>query len=186
MIKSALKCKWKQRWNSHLTFSFRIFFFSNELSPLSREEKSVERMLSVIASISSPTHFPSSCVSCSLVYWTYIHTYVQKKFVKLDKRWECTWTHSKKEREEEEEEERNKYFFINPNEEKKYIFASSVVVPVSSRWNAHNITRFLLRVVVTIIFIELSVIYNIYIYIWVLYLILNIGSIWAKQILYLC
>jgi len=88
------------------------------------------------------------------VYWT--HTF--KKFVKLDKRWECKCEGNEKRREAN--------IFSSIRTKRKKIFASSVVVPVSSCWNAHNITRFLFCVVVTIISRGLSVIYIYEYFIW--------------------
>jgi len=103
------------------------------------------------------------------VYWT--HTF--KKFVKLDKRWEC------------KREETQIYFFSSirtKRREKQKLFAS-VQWLSQFQHNEMHITSLIFFSMLWWLLSSESYQLSTYIYIWILYLILNIGSIWARQFL---
>jgi hypothetical protein len=118
------KCKWKQRWNSHLTFDSSLFFSSNELSfPRGERRKKKDVIHHYIDLVSHPFLLPSSP---SLILNIYTYTFKKKEFVKLDKR-----------------------------RESKYFFSRSKRIKIRLKM----------------------------IFIWIIYLILNTGSIWVLQLL---
>ncbi len=151
VIKSALKCKWKQRWKFASNVLFRLFvllflfqrtFFPGRKKVLKGCYPSLHRFRL------PPIFFVPFLLLCPVRWFLYMfieHTHTRSK---------NSLSSTNVER-----EKRSKYFFINPNEKKKYSLVHCSFQFHHDEWNAHTITRFLLYVVVTIIFRELSVIY---------------------------
>ncbi len=134
-----------------LTFSFAFlfcYFFSNELSFPGGKKCWKDVIRHCIDFVSHP--FSSFLFSCCVLfvgfYICLLNTHTRSK-------------NSLSSTNVGREEKRSKYFFINPNEKKKYSLVHCSFQFHHDEWNAHTITRFLLYVVVTIIFRELSVIY---------------------------